>query len=83
MKIHSNLRGKKLYRTNQGSPFFGGGVSDWDSVRALIQWRRGRQSQHINPFSPRKIEKHVLWDFKNSTDFKHHKIEKVCQPGYH
>ena len=73
IKIQSNLRGKKLYRTSQGSPFFGGGVSDRDNVRA----------QHLNPFSLGKIEKHVLLDSKNSTNFKHHKIEKVYQPGYH
>ena len=40
IEIQSNLRRKKLYRTNQGSNFLGGSFSNRDNVRAPIQFRR-------------------------------------------
>ena len=43
-----NLRGKKLYRTNQGSNFLGGSFSNGDNARAPIQFRRESQPQHFN-----------------------------------
>ena len=46
MEIQSNLRRKKLHKTNQGSNFFGGSFSKRDNVRAQIQFRRESQPQH-------------------------------------
>ena len=40
-KIQSNLRRTKLHRSNQGT------FSNWDNVRAQIQFRRESQSQHL------------------------------------
>ena len=40
IEIESNLRGKKLHRTNQGSNFLGGIFSNRDNVRAPIQFRK-------------------------------------------
>ena len=45
--IQSNLRRKKLQRTNQGSNFLGGTFSNRDNVRAPIQLRRESQPQHL------------------------------------
>ena len=47
MEIHSNLRRKKLHRTNQGSYFLGGSFSDRGNVRAPIQFGRESQPQHL------------------------------------
>ena len=47
IEIKSNLKGKKLHRTNQSSHFLGGSFSDRDSVRAPIQLRRERNPQHL------------------------------------
>ena len=47
IKIQSNLRGKKLHRTNQTSNFLGGSFSDKDNVRAPIQFGRESQQQHL------------------------------------
>ena len=33
---------KKLHRTNQGSYFLGGNISNWNNVRAPIQFRTKR-----------------------------------------
>ena len=38
-EIKSSLRRKKLHRTNQGSNFFGGSLSNRDNVGAPIQFR--------------------------------------------
>ena len=43
-EIQSNLRRKRLHRTNQGSNFLGGSFSNRDNVRVPIQFRR-----EINP----------------------------------
>ena len=43
----SNLRRKKLHRTNQGSNFFGGSFSNRDNVRAPIQFKRESQPRHL------------------------------------
>ena len=40
MEVKSNIRRKKLHRTNQGSIFFGGSFSNRDNVRALIQFKK-------------------------------------------
>ena len=40
IEIQSNLRRKKLHRTNQGSNFLGGSFSNRDNVRAPIPFRR-------------------------------------------
>ena len=47
LEIHSNLRRKKLHRTNQGSNFLGGSFSNRDNVRAPIQFRRESQIRKI------------------------------------
>ena len=38
IEIQSNLRRKKLYRTNQGSNCLGGSFSNRANIRAQIQW---------------------------------------------
>ena len=43
----SNLRRKKLHRTNQGSDFLRGSFSNRDNVRSPIQFRRESQPQHL------------------------------------
>ena len=45
IEIQSNLRRKKLHRTNQGSDFLGGSFSNRDNIRAPIQFRKGRQQK--------------------------------------
>ena len=45
IEIQSNLRRKKLHRTNQGFNFLGGSFSSKDNVRAPIQFRRESQPQ--------------------------------------
>ena len=47
IEIQSNLRRKKLHRTNQGSNFFRGSFSHWDNLRVPIQFRRESQPQHL------------------------------------
>ena len=57
IEIQSNLRTKKLHRTNQGSNFLGGNFSNRNNLRAPIQFRMESQSQHLkrqkqtHPFS--------------------------------
>ena len=46
IKVKSSLRRKKVHRMNQGSHFLKSSFSNRDSVRAPIQFRRERQSQH-------------------------------------
>ena len=46
-KTKNNFEEKKLHRTNQGLNSLGGIFSKWDNVRAPIQFRRERQSQHL------------------------------------
>ena len=46
-EIQNNLRRKKLDRANQGPNFLRGSFSNRDNVRALIQIRRERQTQHL------------------------------------
>ena len=47
IEIQSNLKRKKLHRTNQGSNFLGGSFSNRDNVRPPIQFRRESQPQHL------------------------------------
>ena len=51
--IKINFRRKKLHMTNQGSNFLVGIFSNRFNVRASIQIRRKRQSQHVQNFSLR------------------------------
>ena len=46
IEIQSNLTGKKLHRTNQGSNFLGGSLNNRDNVRSPVQFRRA-QHQHF------------------------------------
>ena len=52
IEIQSNLRRKKLPRTNQGSNFLGGSLSNIDHARAPAQFRGESQS-----FSSTEINK--------------------------
>ena len=45
IEIQSNLRRKKIHRTNQGANFLGGSFSNRDNVKTPIQFGRGRQLQ--------------------------------------
>ena len=45
--IHSNLRRKKIHRTNERSNFLVGTFSSQDNVRAQIQFRNESQPQHL------------------------------------
>ena len=47
IEIQSNLRRKKLHRTNQRSNFLGDSFSNRDNVRAPIPFRREGQPQHL------------------------------------
>ena len=47
IEIQSNLRRKKLHRLNQGFKFPGARFSRRDNLRALIQFRRESQPQHL------------------------------------
>ena len=47
IEIQSNLRRKKLHRTNQSSNFVRGSFSNTDNVKALIQSGRESQPQHL------------------------------------
>lgn len=42
LETNSNLNRKKLDRTNQGTNFLGGNVSNGENVTAPIQFRRER-----------------------------------------
>ena len=47
IEIQSNLRKKKLHRTNYSFNFLGGTSSNRDNVRAPIQFRREGQPKHL------------------------------------
>ena len=47
IEIKSNPRRKKLHRAKQNSNFLGGSFSNKDDIRAPIQIRREKQSQHL------------------------------------
>ena len=47
IEIQSNLRRKKLYRTNQDSNFLAGSQSNRDNVRSPIESKREIQTQHL------------------------------------
>ena len=52
-EIQSNLRRKKLHKTNQGFNFLGGSFSNKDNVRAPIEFKEG--SILKDDFSPRTV----------------------------
>ena len=47
IEIKSNFGRKKLHRVNLGSNFLGSRFSNGNNVRAQVQFRRERQSQHL------------------------------------
>ena len=47
VEIQSNLKRKKLHRTNQDSNFLGGSFTSRDNVKAQIQFRGESQPQHL------------------------------------
>ena len=67
IEIQSNLRKKKLHRTNPDSNFLGGSLSNRMNVKAPIQFRRESQPQHLKN---RPISFHInnmLLDWSNKT----------------
>ena len=50
IEIKSNFGRKKLGRANQGSNFLGSSFTNGNNVRAPVQFRRERQSQHLKRF---------------------------------
>ena len=74
-KIQSNLRRKKLHRTNQGSNLLGSSSSNRDDVRSPIQFRKKIQPKHLKKLiflKNRPIHFHI-----NITDV----IRKVIEVG--
>ena len=62
VEIQSNLRTKKLYRTNPGSNFLEGSFSNRDNTRAPIQFRRESPPQHLKRYfflKNRPIHSHI------------------------
>ena len=84
IEIQSNLRRKKLHRTNQGSNFLGGSFSNTDNVRAPIQFKRESQPQHFkrwfiqrdfqtrysNIFTLKLVKKPFTWNYYYSNSSK-------------
>ena len=76
IEIQSNLRRKKIHRTNYGSNFLGGCFSNRDNVKASIQLRREGHpsilkyyfSSRTDPSIFRSI-KPVLLDWSNETSW--------------
>ena len=75
----SNLRRKKLQRTNQDSNFLGGSLNNRDNVRAPTQFRRERQpkilkydfSSSADPSIFTSIATELLdWSYKTSWVFR-------------
>ena len=54
IEIQSNLRRKKLHRTNQGSNFLGGSFSNRDNIRAPIQFGEESQPSILNIVFPQE-----------------------------
>ena len=50
IEIQSNLRIKKIHRTNQGSNFLGGSFSNTESLWDPIQFRRESQPSILKDF---------------------------------
>ena len=77
IEIKSQLRRKKLYRTNQGSNFFGDSFSNRDNLGVLIQFRGETKSQHVKRwyfFKNRTITskgKELDWPNQTSWVFQH------------
>ena len=85
LEIQSNLRRKKLHRTNQGSSPLGGSFSNRDNATVLIQFRRQKEPQHLKRrffFKNTPIPFHVnstkvTWPVKwNRLSFSSIKINK-------
>ena len=92
IEILSNLRGKKLHRTTQGSNFLGGSFSNRDNVRAPIQFRREGQPKHLKRWfflKNRPIHFHinrtsVIWPVKqNQLSFPCTEINKLLLAPVH
>ena len=64
IEIQSNLRRKKLHRTNEGSNFLGGSFTNRDNVIATIQFRR--KSHH--PATTQPPPSILKEDFSSRTD---------------
>ena len=64
IEIQSNLRRKKLHRTDYSSNFLGSSFSNRDNVRIPIQFRREVQPQHFKRcffLKNRPIHFHIFW----------------------
>ena len=60
IEIQSNLRIKKLLRTNHGFNFLGGSFSNRDNVRAPIQFRRESQPSILKSDSSSRIDPSIF-----------------------
>ena len=86
IEIKSNLRRKKLCRTNWSSNFLGGSFSNRDNVRAPFQLTREKQPQHltkvfssrIDPFISTSIAP-VLLDWTNEKSWVFPALESTNQ----
>ena len=67
IEIQSNLRRKKLDRTNHGSTFLEGNFCNRDNVRALIQWKTTWASWKMRVVSLR-IESSIISKNTNITN---------------
>ena len=67
VEIQSNLRRKKLHRTNQCNNFPGGSFSNGDNARAPIQFRRESQPRHLKSEFSSRTDPSVLLDRSNKT----------------
>ena len=74
IEIHTNLRRKKLHRTNQGSSFLRDSFSNRENVKAPIQFRKESQPKHLKRLfliKNRPIYFHInstmLLDWSNET----------------
>ena len=63
--IQSNLRRKKLQKTNQGSNFLGSSFSNRENIRAPIQFRRESQTQQTTDPSILTTIAPALLDWSN------------------
>ena len=55
IEINSSLRRKKLHRTNQGSSFLKGTLSNRENERTTIQLREERKPHHLKKLFVFKI----------------------------
>ena len=65
IKITTNLKKKKLHKTNQGSTFLG---SNRDNVRTTIQLGKDRKSQHLKSDYSSRTDQSIFTSKTPATD---------------